>query len=159
MTYAKLDKTQILDFLSKHRLMAIATFGDHPWIASVFYSFDESLNLYFLSSPTTLHTRFIEKNSKVAVAIADSHQTPIDKKRGLQLWGKATKIGNLNKFRHALSHWKSALSINDPELTFQNIQKGIISGQMYQVTPKKIKLFDQELFSNIPDGEEPTLEL
>lgn len=159
MTNPNLDKKQILDFLGKHQLMALATFGNHPWIASVYFSFDENLNLYFLSSPDTLHARIIECNPKVAVAIADSHQTPNERKRGLQLWGVATKINNLNKFRHALSQWKSALSINNPELTFQNIQKGIISGQMYQVTPKKIKLFDQELFADTPDGEEPTLEL
>lgn len=33
-----------------------------------------------------------------------------------------------------------------------------ITGRMYQITPKKIKFFNQELF-DVEDGKEPILEL
>lgn len=151
-------KSHVLTFLSQNILMAVATQGEHPWIASVYYSFDDDLNLYFLSDPATLHCKQIAQNSRVSVAIADSHQLPAVLKRGLQLWGEARQISDTRKVSHALSLWKKTLNVKNKELTYANMAKHVIKGRMYQITPKLIKLFDQELFK-VEDGKEPTLSL
>ena len=153
-----LTKKDVLEFLSDKKLMIIATYGDHPWIASVYYSFDKDLNLYFISVPSTIHGRQMEKNKKVAVAIVDSNQKPSDVKRGLQIYGTVEKVSGINKVRHALRLWKDFLNIQRPDISFENMQKGFYKGKVYKLTPKKIKLFDQEKFK-VPDGEEPILEL
>lgn len=153
-----LTKKNVLDFLGLYKLMTVATYGDHPWIASVFYSFDKDLNIYFISTPTTIHGRQMEKNNKVTAAIADSHQKPSDVKRGLQIYGCVEKISGVNKIRHALRLWKDFLNVNRPDISLENMKKGLYKGRMYRLTPKKIKLFDQEKFK-VPDGEEPILEL
>ena len=153
-----LTKKNVLDFLGTKKLMIIATYGDHPWIASVYYSFDKDLNLYFISVPSTIHGRQMEKNKKVAVAIVDSNQKPSDVKRGLQIYGTVEKVSGINKVRHALRLWKDFLNIQRPDISFENMKKGLYKGRMYKITPKKIKLFDQEKFK-VPDGEEPILEL
>ncbi len=62
------------------------------------------------------------------------------------------------KIRHALSLWKEFLKVGDPDLTYENMQKGL-TGKMFRIAPKRIKLFDQELFKDVDDGEEPVLEL
>ena len=155
----KLTKTQILDFLKQHQLMTIATQGpEHPWIASVYYSFDNDLNLYFLSNPKTLHCTHIHHNHQVAVSIADSHQKASDLKKGLQIYGHAKQITQAKLIQHAIRHWKQALNFKDPHLTYENMINKTISGRMYIVTPQKIKFFNQELF-DVADGEEPVLEL
>lgn len=151
-------KKHILDLLQENTLMSLATFGKFPWIASVYYTFDQDLNLYFLSSPTTLHCQQIAQNNQVAVAIADSHQNINSPKRGLQLWGTARQIFDSAKMKHALTLWKNSLGVENPKLTYTNIVNKIISGRMYQISPKRIKLFDHELFP-AKDGEEPVLEL
>src|SRR3989338_10433185 len=97
-----LTKKDVLEFLADKKLMVVATYGDHPWIASVYYSFDKDLNLYFISTPSTIHGRQMEKNKKVAVAIVDSNQKPSDVKRGLQIYGTVEKVSGINKVRHAL---------------------------------------------------------
>lgn len=148
-----LTKEILLQFLAKHKLMAVATSDDFPWIASVYYSYDNDLNLYFLSSPSTLHARQILKNPKVAVAITDSHQEINDTKRGLQLSGVAHQISGIAKIKHVLALWKTSLGVVDPTLTY----KAVI-GSMFKITPKRIKLFDQELFK-VEDGQEPVLVL
>ncbi len=153
-----LTKKDVLDFLGFHKLMTLATYGDHPWIASVYYSFDEDLNLYFISSPATIHGRQMEKNNKVAAAIVDSNQKPSDVKRGLQIYGHVEKVSDINKVRHALRLWKDFLNVQRPDISFENMQKGLYKGRMYKLVPKKIKLFDQEKFK-VPDGEEPILVL
>lgn len=153
-----LTKQHILDFLKKYQLMVVATYGDYPWIASVYYSFDPNLNLYFLSDPETLHCRQIASNPKVTVAIADSRQKPNEFKKGLQIYGIATQISDANKIKHALNLWKHALQVTDPELTYQNMLKKIVKGRMYKITPKIIKFFNQKLFK-VEDGQEPILEM
>ena len=154
-----LTKSIILTFLGKHKLMTIATGGkEHPWIACVYYTFDGDLNLYFLSSPETLHCKQIEANKHVAVSIADSRQKVTDKKKGLQIYGAVKQISGMNKVKHALRMWKQVIGVKDPELTYENMMKKVIKGRMYQVTPKRIKFFNQELF-DVADGMEPVLEM
>lgn len=154
----KLTKRLVLDYLKKHKLMTIATYGKHPWISQVYYSFDKDLNLYFLSAPRTLHSKQIVKNKHVAVAIADSRQKPSDLKKGLQIYGVAKPIKNRMKIRHALRLWKDALKVKNPKLTYENMIRKPNEGTMYQVTPKRIKFFNQELFK-MKDGKEPVLDL
>lgn len=127
--------------------MTVGTYGDFPWMATMYYAFDQDANLYFLSSPETLHCRQIAKNNKVGVAIADSQQKIGDKKKGLQMWGIAEQIRETNETKKAIQLWKDYLGVNKE-----------IKGPMYKITPKRIKLFDQEMFK-VDDGREPVLEL
>jgi len=154
----ELKREQILTFLAEHNLMSIATYGDFPWIASVYYTFDKDLHLFFLSSPSTLHCKQISKNKHVAVSIADSHQDISKLKRGLQLWGIAEQISGVAKIKHTLDLWKSSLKVINPELTYENMVKHVIHGRMYMITPHRVKLFDQHLF-DVEDGMEPVLNL
>lgn len=148
-----LTKKLVLHFLTNHKLMTIATFGEFPWIASVYYTFDQNLNLYFLSDPSTLHVKQILRNSKVSVAISDSHQDINKEKRGLQLSGIAQQISGFAKIKHVLTLWKTNLGVVDPTLTYK-----VVVGSMFKIIPKRIKLFDQKLFK-VDDGKEPVLEL
>ena len=153
-----LTKQDVHEFLGTQKLMCLATYGDHPWIATVYFSFDDDLNIYFITSPTTLHGKHIKKNKHVAAAIVDSHQKPSDAKRGLQLYGVVSEVSGENKIRHGLRLWKDALNISRPDISFENMKKGLYKGRIFKLTPKKIKLFDQDKFK-VPDGEEPFLEL
>lgn len=154
----QLTHQQVAKFLSRHNLMAVATYGDHPWVANVYYSFDPDLTLYFLSDPATLHCRQIEANPQVAVSIFDSHQSINQPKRGLQLWGEASQISGQTKIMHVVKLWKSSLKVSDATITYENMIKKVITGRMYQIIPKQIKLFDQKLFP-VEDGQEPVLNL
>jgi len=150
---ATLTKALILDFLKEHKLMSIATYDGFPWIAYVYYVFDKDLNLYFLSAPDTLHAKQIIKNQKVAVSIGDSNQDINEPKRGLQMSGISKQISGFEKIKYVLELWKSNLGVINPNLTIK-----AATGKMFKVIPKRIKLFDQELFK-VRDGQEPILEL
>ena len=76
----------------------------------------------------------------------------------MQISGLAEEVSGVEKIKHALSLWKDFLSVNNPKLTYENMKKGL-TGKIYKITPKRIKLFDQELFKDADDGEEPVLEL
>ncbi|MCL4418874.1 pyridoxamine 5'-phosphate oxidase family protein [Patescibacteria group bacterium] len=85
-------KKLIRDYLEEAKLMQLATSADNqPWTCSVWFGFDEDLNIYWFSSTTRRHSREVVKNPKVSAAIVLPH-TPKDKPRGLQLQGIAEQI-------------------------------------------------------------------
>lgn len=54
--------------------------------------------------------------------------------------------------------WKEFLKVGNPDLAYENMQKDL-TGKIFKITPKRIKLFDQKFFKDVDDGEEPVLEL
>jgi len=149
-------KKYIKDFLQANFQMVIATYGQHPWIATVYYSLDKDLNIYFLRDPDTIHCRQIAKNPEVALSIADSPQKPAGKKKGLQIYGLAEQISGMHKIVHSLNLWRKTLGVTGDKYTYQGMMKKAIKGRMYKVTPKKIKFFNEELWE---EGKEPLIEL
>lgn len=83
----------IVDYLREQKLMQLATLGGDgaPWICSVWFGFDDDLTIYFFSATNRQHSVEIERDSRVAVAMALPH-TPQDPPRGLQFKGAATRL-------------------------------------------------------------------
>ncbi len=147
----------IKDFLCERYQMVIATYGeDHPWIATVYYSFDKDLSLYFLSDPNTLHCQQIAKNPNVALSISDAPQNPSAKKKGIQIFGMAEQVSGMHKIKHALGLWRKTLGVTSNAYTYEGMMKKAIKGRMYKVEPVKIKFFNEELWE---EGSEPTITL
>ncbi|NCN44997.1 MAG: hypothetical protein COU63_00255 [Candidatus Pacebacteria bacterium CG10_big_fil_rev_8_21_14_0_10_36_11] len=143
-------------YITERVQMVIATQGEHPWIATVYYSFDDDLNLYFLSNPETIHCKHITANPQVAVAIADSPQNPASKKMGIQIFGLAEQITSKNKIVHALKLWRNTLNVKSDAYTYEGMMKKLIKGRMYKITPKKMKFFNEEVWE---EGDEPLIDL
>ena len=150
------DLLLVKDFLKDHYQLAIATYGDHPWIATVYYSMDDALNLYFLTAPSTLHAQHIAQNKDVAVVIADSPQAPNSSKKGLQIYGICEQITGEKKITHAITLWNKSLGVTDPNYSYAGMLKKAISGRMYKIVPKKIKFFNEDLWE---EGKEKLIEL
>ncbi len=146
----------VKEFVKSRYQMVLATNGEHPWIATLYYSVDDKLNFYFLSDPKTLHCRHIAKNPKVAFSIADSPQPPGSQKQGIQLYGLAHEVSGRQKIVHALSLWRKTLNVSDEAYTYHGMVKKLIEGRMYKVTPVKIKYFSEVLWE---EGNEPTIQL
>ena len=91
-------KKLILEYLGKNRLMTLATSSnDAPWATTLFFAYDDDLNLYFLSQETTRKVQNILKNPKVAVTIDREQPTP-GKVKGIQLEGTAEEFTNPSIF-------------------------------------------------------------
>ena len=140
------DKTVLKDFLHSHRLMSIATSGEHIWIATVYYVVDDDLNLYFISPPDAEHSEHLRQNDEVACAIADSSQKTSDQKVGLQLYGSAAEEIGLDRVKWMLSMYNKLHMGTKDKLNFRNFKSKVMTSKVYKVTPKKIKFFNQELY-------------
>ena len=156
MSTKQQDLEQVKKYLKNHFQLVLATVGTHPWVCTLYYSIDNDLNIYFLTSPKTIHGQQLAKNSKVAAAISDSPQTPTAKKKGLQIYGLCKQISGARKVTHAITLWKQTLGVTSKDYSYEGMIKKAISGRMYKITPKKIKFFNEELWE---EGMEKLIEL
>ncbi len=144
------NKKKLLAFLHSHNFVSVATYNKRLWICSVYYVADNNFNLYFLSEPTTEHSKNITVNGEVACAIADSRQKANSKKIGVQLNGIASLVSNIQKIKWMLNLWNKINTGFESIINLKNIKNKVIKSKIYKITPKKIKFFNEELYG--PEG-------
>ena len=84
----------IRDLITKSPHMSLATVADgSPWVCEVHFSYDEKLNLYFVSKQSTRHCKEISQNSNVAGSIVKRHELS-EKPSGIYFEGSAKKLDN-----------------------------------------------------------------
>lgn len=138
----KKDKKELLEFLATQKLMSLATYGEKIWSATVYYLFDEDLNLYFLSPINSLHCLNIDKNPEVSLTIADSRQKASGDKIGLQMRGRAKKIKSTLMIKKIISMWNNK-HFDAPPIKYQTLMK-VWRSRFYQIEPEFIKLFSEK---------------
>lgn len=141
----------IEDYLKEAKLMQVATsLANQPWVASVYFAYDDLLNLYWISRPTRRHSRELKKNEKVAGTVVLPH-THGEKVRGLQFEGVAKEL-NGQKAKEAMEHYSKCY----PDISQEKIE-AIIEGKdshvCYQITPTAFILFDEVNFPDNPRQE------
>ena len=112
------DKKIISDFLQSQKLMSIATYNKHPWIASVYYVTNDDLCLYFISPPNADHSVHIKSNNHVACCIADSSQKAGSKKIGMQIYGTAKQEQGLETIKWMLRMYNKLHPSTKDKLNF-----------------------------------------
>lgn len=128
--------------------MQVATCQDNqPWACSVYFVFDDDLSLYWISKPTTRHSKEIEVNPRVAGAIVLPHSQG-DPVRGLQFQGIASKINDTNKLITALKLYSQRFELSDNRT--QSILDNTDGHNVYAVTPSLFVLFDTKNFPHDP---------
>ncbi len=140
-------KKEINNYLKTQKLMSVATRGEYPWIANLYYVHDDELNLYFLSKHHREHCVALKTDNRVAVAIADSHQPIYKPQKGIQLHGIAEEVNLLDKLEWMFKMWNKLIAedkgekLSDPK---KFLEAGL--SRVYKITPKRIKFFNTELW-------------
>ena len=92
------DQEMVREIISTNRYLTLATTdGADPWVAPLEYLHDGELNFYFLSTGDCRHSRQIEQNSTVALAIFETTQPEYSPDlsvtiRGVQIRGSARHL-------------------------------------------------------------------
>jgi nitroimidazol reductase NimA-like FMN-containing flavoprotein (pyridoxamine 5'-phosphate oxidase superfamily) len=150
-------KHTINSYLKTQRLMSIATYGQKPWIANVYFVHDSDLNIYFLSKHWREHCQAIELNPQVAIAIADSHQPIYEPQKGLQISGRAQPVDTLSQLTWMFKMWNKLVAGSKGErLTDPRKFLDASLSKVYRITPHRIKFFNTELW---PEEQFQVLEL
>ncbi len=146
----------IKGILEHNILLSMASINENEaWINAGYYAFDEHLNIYYLTPPSSQHAKNLEMNPSVAVSVFDSHQTdPTKPKQGLQIFGTwslvdATSLPRVTLLYAKRFPWLGSFIKHPLDWT-----KKILESRLYQITPKRIKIFDEPTF-----GEETWVEI
>lgn len=128
-------------------LFSVATVkaGNISHIHTAFFCYSPNLNLYFLTPPTTQHSRNVEKNPSIAVSIFDSHQKPSDKKRGLQILGNC-RLAIGKDFSEGIVLYSKRFNWTRVIESPQDLIKAGFESKLYVIKPSSIKIFDEVIF-------------
>ena len=133
-------RSRIVEVLEKGYLISLATLDDGGlWVADVIYTFDNDLNIYWMSYPTTRHSKAIEGNNQAAgsITVTSYGEKP---ELGIQFSGRAEKIDTLP---HDLVV-KYFTKLGDPA---PEEGEDVLEGHSwYMLRPNKIDLNDTENF-------------
>jgi uncharacterized protein YhbP (UPF0306 family) len=136
-------KKLIQDYLKKARAMQISTsVNNKPWCATVYYVYDKNWNLYWISKPSTRHSKEIGKNAKVAGAIVYD-QVPSRTVRGLQFEGVAELLSGVEEEVASKVYIKQ---MSREKTLLDDIRSGKNPHKFYRIKPSKFVLFDRENF-------------
>lgn len=142
-------KQQIRKYLKTQHLMSLATVNKNkPWVCTVYFAVDEDLNLYFVSPPNADHCRYLTRNKYVSCSIYDSSQKVNSKKEGLQLRGTVTVLRKVADIKKALDLWNKANPGAEEYISYENIQKKVITSKVYKITPQLFKYFNETLYGD-----------
>ena len=147
MTISK-DKLKnfIDDYLSMNKRMSLATSKENvPWAATVMYTYDDDLNIYFLSEVGTRKVKNLLENPKVAATINEI-TGGIGKVRGIQLEGECQMVSRLEAARGYALFLKKYFWLKDFIPSPKQMFSGAIKNRLFKITPKKVYYLDDERF-------------
>lgn len=146
-TTPELDlKSLIAELMHANRVMVLATTnGQRPWVATVFYAFDEALTLYFVSKRQSRHARELVANPHVAAVVHGGDAKP-GGACGFQLDGKAEPVGVL-ELPHAVKIYARRFpwardAFADPKKLLEESGRA----RFYKVAPATIVYLDEARF-------------
>lgn len=138
----------IEEYLEKARLMQVATSKDNqPWACSVYFAFDQKLNLIWISEPTRRHSLEIDTNQKVAGTVVLPH-SPGDDVRGIQFQGIAKKLTEKQKIKSAMKYYAKRYGMNPKRVS--TIIDNTDGHMCYMIHPTLFVLFDEVNFPSAP---------
>lgn len=135
----KVKIKKVLEYMKDNRLMTLGTsFRDKPWLATVFYAFDEKTNIFFYSKEDTKHCRNIAKNPNVSVAINHTWRYLDGKIKAIQLFGRASEVSKVeypSYYRIYKARFKWADDFKSDHL-------------LYVIKPNEVWYIDEKLFGH-----------
>ena len=146
----KLLDALIRKYLQAGRMMSVATvFGDQPWIFTAYYVSDENLNLYWISTPDTRHSKEIYKHKKVAAAIPIKFTdlTVV----GMQIEGDAILVEARDEIKRVIRLYTD--KNNRGEKWHEDFIAGKNEHELYRIKPRLFVLYDRETFPEDPRKE------
>ena len=129
--------------------IATATKDGKPWISPVFFRYDKTYNLFWVSNKNALHSKLIRENPQVAIVIFDS-SVPEGQGNGVYFEANSHELENESEIKHAMK-------ILDKRVTKDEFRvKGI--GQVttesvwriYRAVPEKVWVSGSELINGHP---------
>lgn len=143
-------KELFIDYITDAHMMQLATTsGQQPWICTVYFVYDpDSQEIYWFSSPQRRHSRELEANKRVAIAIVKPHAADAKDKQGFQLEGAARRLMS-NELDRAYQLYAAKFGL--PEAMLEQARLGDDQvNTFWAMKPEQIQTMDNIHFSGDP---------
>ena len=127
--------------LERGYLLSLATVdAEGVWVADVIYTFDDDLNIYWMSKPWRRHSRAIEEEKNFVAGTITLTAGPNDPEASLQISGTAESVMEIP--------WKSVLTFFYKRQKPEPKQEEDFLGEhrWYKLVPNHIELIDGDSF-------------
>lgn len=142
-------RASLFSILESNALCSIATvtLEGMPHINTAYFSYSDTLELYFLSHPRSLHCRNLVANESMAMTVFSSAQRWTDPGQGVQLFGVCNEANGAladeaercygDRF-HDYWNWKRALADSDRAREYR----------FYLFRVDRVKILDERVFGD-----------
>lgn len=141
-------KGRMWDLLARHNSMTLATVDADgaPHAAAVFYATDETLSLYFLSSPNSRHCVNLVRQPRVAATVQADNQA-WQTIQGVQMQGIAQMVDDVAELARAARIYAARFdflrSLLDSAIDGPTALRGpLASSRFYVLRPTWLRLID-----------------
>lgn len=142
-------KDCIRDILAQNITASLSTiYGDKCHTNTIYYSFDDDLNLFFASDSRTEHCANIANNPNVAVAIWEVPMTYGCKHKGIQIEGTCQMLSGLSLVKAWSLYIRRFPIFNTKIGGLENISNKIVSMRLYRINVIRIRVTDSELLGS-----------
>ncbi len=127
--------------------LATASLAGRPWISPVFFAYDKSYNLFWVSNKDSLHSNFIRSNAKVAIVIFNS-QAAQDKVDAVYFDAEAFELREKEEIERAAATLRER--VIDEEFKVYTVKQvtGDATWRIYRATPISISKLTEGEYIN-----------
>lgn len=137
-------REKTLAYLQNHNVMTLATTGPEGlWAAAVFYV-NDGFTLYFLSAPTTRHSRNIAAQPAVAVTIQEDYEDWPEIK-GIQLEGQVYPLEAPERATVIARYGAKFPVVGNLAKAPPEITRAMSKIAWYKVVPERLYFIDNSL--------------
>lgn len=147
-------KKHLKEVMDRTEFLALSTSGKKDtWTCPVQFSYDEKLNFYFKSMPSSKHMQSIANKSEVSGAIFSTNRFPRGDVAGLQFAGKAVILTTQKDVEIAAKHHyeRNKPYVNYKSKVEEHLGKNAI-WNFVKIMPSEIWLFDTRCFDEESEG-------
>jgi uncharacterized protein YhbP (UPF0306 family) len=138
----------VFKILKKTELWSMATVGpdNESHISTAYFSYNDSLDFYFVSDPSTKHIQNIARTPGVAITVFDSRQPWDSYHRGLQLFGKCWSASTAQSVKAFAVHAARFQAYGDYIRALSAKERKSSPYRFYVFRPDRIKILDERAF-------------
>lgn len=130
-------------YLHSAHIAQLATSRNNiPWVCTVYIVSDDEQNIYWLSFSERRHSKEIEHNNQVSMAVAIKVDQPVI---GLQIEGEASIVKDTSVVAQVMERYVIAHDGVGKEF-YEKFIRGDNRHLLYKLTPNSISLFDEVHF-------------
>jgi hypothetical protein len=130
--------------LDNNTLLAMSSVnGVESHINTVFFAYNENLELIMLTDPNDEHSHNVESNPSVGVAIWNTPEVFGENLQGVQIWGECSRLKGIKQLDGLRVYNNRFPTFSQVIKHPDDFFKGITNSRLYVIKPKKIKIIDE----------------